>query len=574
MAGGTRTDLQQRVLDHDWAATPLGAVGGWSPTVRATVGNCLNSRFPMVFMVGSELVMVYNDAYAPMLGARHPAALGAPLAEVWSDIWPTIGPMVAGVQRGQATYSEDLPLAVTRDGFVEDTWFTFSFSPVVEPGGVVAGVLDTAVESTDRVLAARRLALLQRLAARLPLPRRAGAADICSVALSVLAEHPDDVPFAAAYLSADEGALPELVASSGFAGGAALAGHEVTELVRRTVVGGAVVPVEHVREQPGQLSLFGVRSTSAVEPGLAVLVPLAAAGQDTSVGALLLGVNPRLRLDDAYRGFLTLLAGQVGAVVAEAQAVDRERRLAGEATELEQARGRFFAEVAVTLQRSVLGPTTLPAGFAVHYEPATEMLEVGGDWYDVVDLPGGRYGVVVGDVVGRGLPSAAVMGQLRSAARASLLESRSPAQVLETLDRFAALVPGATCSTVFCGVVDPAEASLHYSSAGHLPAVLVAADGAPLLLERGRGLPLAVAEGVLRGEAEQQLGPGSTLLLYTDGLVERRDEVLDEGIERAARALSEGRHLPPAQLADLLTDQLLEDDREDDVAFLLYRTAG
>jgi serine phosphatase RsbU (regulator of sigma subunit) len=213
----------------------------------------------------------------------------------------------------------------------------------------------------------------------------------------------------------------------------------------------------------------------------------------------------------------------------------------------------------------------LPPGFAAHYEPATGTLEVGGDWYDVVDLPDGGYGVVVGDVVGRGLSAAAVMGQLRSAGRALLLESRSPAHVLSALDRFAALVPGAAVSTAFCGVIDPRAGTLRYSSAGHPPAILVDADGGSRLLEKSGGLPLAVVPGLERSEAEVALPAGSTLLLYTDGLVERRDEALDEGIARTIEILVRGRHLDAADLSGLLTERLLGDAPDDDVAFLLYR---
>ncbi|MDQ4103009.1 MAG: SpoIIE family protein phosphatase, partial [Actinomycetota bacterium] len=124
------------------------------------------------------------------------------------------------------------------------------------------------------------------------------------------------------------------------------------------------------------------------------------------------------------------------------------------------ARARAYDEqrtVALALQRSLLGPTDLPAGLAARYEPASDTLEVGGDWYDVIALPDGRIGVVVGDVVGRGLPAAAVMGQLRSAGRALLLKNNTPAQVLTVLDKFAALVNGARCSTVFLRRRPPAR---------------------------------------------------------------------------------------------------------------------
>jgi serine phosphatase RsbU (regulator of sigma subunit) len=169
------------------------------------------------------------------------------------------------------------------------------------------------------------------------------------------------------------------------------------------------------------------------------------------------------------------------------------------------------------------------------------------------------------------LPAAAVMGQLRSAGRALLLESHSPAQVLSALDRFAALVPGAACSTAFCAVVDPTTSTLRYSSAGHVPAIVVDSGGASRLLTGAGSLPLAVADDLVRPEAEILLRPGGTLLLYTDGLVERRNEDLDAGMARAVTALTDGRHLAPGQLVALLTDQLLDDAPDDDVALLLYR---
>jgi serine phosphatase RsbU (regulator of sigma subunit) len=228
--------------------------------------------------------------------------------------------------------------------------------------------------------------------------------------------------------------------------------------------------------------------------------------------------------------------------------------------------------VALALQRSILGPTDLPPGFAVRYEPAGT-LEVGGDWYDVVVFPDGRYGLVVGDVVGRGLLAATVMGQLRSAGRALLLENNTPAHVLDALDRFARLIPEAFFTTVFCAVVDPFSHTMRYSSAGHVPAILVHADGTHQLLEDAKALPLATVKGPDRPEATVDLTPGSTLMLYTDGLVERRgDYSLDTGIDRATTVLVATNDLAPEEVADQLLGKLLDDDHDDDVAFLIYRT--
>ncbi|MFD2416812.1 SpoIIE family protein phosphatase [Amycolatopsis pigmentata] len=243
---------------------------------------------------------------------------------------------------------------------------------------------------------------------------------------------------------------------------------------------------------------------------------------------------------------------------------------------LQRALGRARAfddqrKVALTLQRSLLGPAGLPDAFAVRYEPASATLEVGGDWYDVVSLPSGRYGVVVGDVVGRGLPAATVMGQLRSAARALLLENNSPAEVLTALDRFSTLIPAARCCTVFCAVVDSHGHTANYSSAGHLPALLAHPDGTVRRLDEAQSLPLSVRPEVGRPEANTELPAGSTLLLYTDGLVERRRELIDLGIGRAATVLTESAERPPEDIADDLAARLLAGDHEDDVAFLIYR---
>ncbi|HEY3866745.1 MAG TPA: SpoIIE family protein phosphatase [Actinocrinis sp.] len=226
--------------------------------------------------------------------------------------------------------------------------------------------------------------------------------------------------------------------------------------------------------------------------------------------------------------------------------------------------------VALTLQRSILGPTVLPPGFAVHYSPALGALEVGGDWYDVLTLPDGSYGVVIGDVVDHGLPAAAVMGQLRSAARALLAEGHGPARVLTALDAFAELIPGARCATVFCAIVDDAAGTVHYSSAGH-PWAIIDDGRKHVLLTEAQSAPLAVRRTVHRRQAQAALPPGSTLLAYTDGLVERRGEIVDVGIGRAADALARHRDASPAQLAHLLADQLIDADHDDDDAFLIYR---
>lgn len=227
-------------------------------------------------------------------------------------------------------------------------------------------------------------------------------------------------------------------------------------------------------------------------------------------------------------------------------------------------------EVALALQRAVLGPSRLPPGFAVRYEPATRPLEVGGDWYDVVELADGRIGLAVGDCVGHGLAAAAAMGQLRSACRAGLLRAEGPVDTLNALDQFVNHTVDAALATVFCAVLDPVTGELVYSSAGHPPAVIAHADGAVESLERAGSVPLGVRRTLTRPSAEAVIERGAALLLYTDGLIERRGHPLEEGISRAEDLL-----VPDAN-AELLADRVMsgmrpDDGYADDVALLLYR---
>ena len=254
------------------------------------------------------------------------------------------------------------------------------------------------------------------------------------------------------------------------------------------------------------------------------------------------------------RALLALLCGYLGQALHRVHQTDQQR------------------ETALALQRAILGPAWLPAGFAARYEPANRPLEVGGDWYDIVELPDGRIGIVVGDCVGHGLDAATVMGQLRSACRALLLQDASAAQTLTAMDRFAALIPGAICSTVFCGLFDRDEGRLTYSSAGHPPGILALPDGRTQLLEDGRSFPLAVRPGIERTEASCTVPARAALLLYTDGLVERRRRCMDTGIAQAGAAVLRGGSAAVEDVATAIMTAMAPDGGyEDDVALVLYR---
>jgi PAS domain S-box-containing protein len=279
--------------------------------------------------------------------------------------------------------------------------------------------------------------------------------------------------------------------------------------------------------------------------------PLDGAGSSAIVAELPAGST----VSAEVRELFSLLTSHLAQVLAKAR-------------DYEQAR-----TVALTLQHAILAPTELPHGFAARYTPAVPPLEVGGDWYDVVPLPGELTGLVVGDCVGRGLPAAAVMGQLRSASQAVLLRAPGPAEALTDLDSFASRIPGAECTTVFCAIIDAAAATVTYSCAGHPPPILVTAAGSYQLLDQARSLPLGMLPvGWQRSQATAALPPGATLMLYTDGLVERRHQPLDKGIDAAAVTMSEHAEDHPDEVADhVMSDMTPVAGYEDDVAVLLYR---
>jgi serine phosphatase RsbU (regulator of sigma subunit)/anti-sigma regulatory factor (Ser/Thr protein kinase) len=251
---------------------------------------------------------------------------------------------------------------------------------------------------------------------------------------------------------------------------------------------------------------------------------------------------------------LTVLAGRLGQGLQRVHQVDQQR------------------ETALALQHAILGPSQLPRGFSVRYQAASRPLQVGGDWYDIVDLDDGRIAFVVGDCVGHGLAAATVMGQVRSACRALLFGNPSPAAALSGLDRFAARLPGAQSTTAVCVVLDPETGELVYSSAGHPPPVLVHADGATRMLDDGHTIALGVRSDWVRPEGRVTMPARATLLLYTDGLVERRRSPLELGLERLTTAVQDGRVSALEELADQIMSGLAPSDGyQDDVVLLLYR---
>jgi serine phosphatase RsbU (regulator of sigma subunit) len=251
------------------------------------------------------------------------------------------------------------------------------------------------------------------------------------------------------------------------------------------------------------------------------------------------------------------------------QAADRA------ALAIRAGRSRADEAAAGALQRS-LAPQQLPAfpglDLAARYVPGS-LSGVGGDWYDVFALPGGRIGLTIGDVMGHGLRAATVMGRLRSALRAYALEFGDPATVIERLDRsIQHFEPGQTATVVYA-VFDPQAGTVRLATAGHMPPVVSTPGSRAELVDLAAELMLGVEPGVRRHTVEVELAQGGLFCLFTDGLVERRGQDLDDSLERLRRALNPEVSSAEAACADVMSDLIGSDRTEDDVALLVVRRA-
>jgi hypothetical protein len=343
-------ELASLMRGKDWrAACPIGAPDLWPQSLKTVVQLMLDSRYAMWLGWGPELAFLYNDAYARMtLGRKHPWALGRPAQEVWQEIWDEIGPRAAKVVRtGQATWDEGLRLFLERLGFPEETFHTFSYSPILDDTGDVGGMLCVVTEDTERTIGERRLKTLRDLAAH-TIQEGTSAEEACLAAAQIVHANPWDVPFALVYLAEGESGRARLAAASGLARGTP-ASPETVELgsaddrwsFRLVAETGTSLTIDNLTARFGRLS-----SGPWPDPlQQAVVLPMAKSGLTTLAGFIVAGISSRRPLDDGYRGFLDLLAGQITLAVANAQAYQAERRRAEALAELDRAKTAFFSNV-------------------------------------------------------------------------------------------------------------------------------------------------------------------------------------------------------------------------------------
>lgn len=330
----------------DWSQTSLGAVETWSQSLKTAVRIMVTSRQAMFVWWGEELINLYNDAYRSILGGKHPEALGQPAAVVWQEIWDQVGPRAAtALSQNQGTYDEALLLLMERNGYPEETYYTFSYSPVPDDDGSIGGIICANTEDTPRIIGERQLTLLKELAAKTADARTFDEA--CTVSAKCLGTNPYDIPFALIYLIDANQQRAVLAGSSGIQPGHAIAPATVALDDNSLWSFADVVKSHQICVMSGLETRFHDLPTGAWEqpPQTAVAVAISPSGQTGKAGILVVGLNPFRLFDEAYQSFIDLVSAQIAASIANAQAYEEERKRAEALAELDRAKTTFFSNV-------------------------------------------------------------------------------------------------------------------------------------------------------------------------------------------------------------------------------------
>jgi PAS domain S-box-containing protein len=338
-------EMGERMRRFDWPHTSLGAAERWPQSLKTSVRIMLTSRQPMFVWWGDELVNLYNDAYKTIVGGKHPACLGQPAAQVWREIWDQVGPRAATAMRdNEGTYDEGLLLIMERNGYPEETYYTFSYSPVPNDEGGTGGILCANSDHTQQIVSERQLALLRELAASAAEARTVDEA--CALSAAALAADRHDLPFTLLYTVERPSGAAVLAGSSGVPTGSQAA-------PRRIAQGDATWPIADIFDAGVALPL---RELDSRWPGLprgpwkqpvrdALGVPIPFAGRTDAGVVLIAGLSPVRQLDDGYHRFLDLVAGQIASNLGRARAYAAERQRATELAELDRAKTVFFSNV-------------------------------------------------------------------------------------------------------------------------------------------------------------------------------------------------------------------------------------
>jgi PAS domain S-box-containing protein len=356
LAGGG--EMAALIATIDWSKTPLGPMDTWPQSLRTTVSLCLSSTFPILVAWGPEYIQIYNDAYRPICGGKHPQSMGEPFKVCWATALPVVGDKFDRAQQGEGTYIRDQRMFLDRDGYLEEAFMTFSFSPIRAESGEVGGIFHPITETTAQVLNARRSQTLRDLSADI-----ADARTVDDIGAGLAGQYEQlslDVPFLLFYQRDEVSGQLHLRGSVGIEAGHALA-------PRQASLDDACWPFAQAaahgkaQQMDGLAARFGGTPCGPYDeaPDSALVLPVSLPGQQEVFGFLVAGVSARRAVDDDYRNFYGLLNAAFNTAVGNVTAYEQEQRRAEELARIDRAKTAFFSNVSHEFRTPltlILGP--------------------------------------------------------------------------------------------------------------------------------------------------------------------------------------------------------------------------
>ena len=344
MGGG---EMGRLIRSMDWSKTSLGPVTGWPQSLRTTVSICLASDLPICVIWGPGLVQLYNDAYRVICGDKHPRSMGQNFPECWSEAWSVIGEAHDSALTGDTAFLESQHIFLERHGYVEECFFTFSFSPIRDEAGRVGGLFHPVIEMTTKMLSERRARALRDLTAYTS--KAKSVDEVLALSAETFADCDLDLPFTLLYALDPDGEQARLVGASGLKADAVASLSTVCLVndehalwpLAEVIRSGAAVQINDVGQRIGTAAL----GPCPEPPSAALALPIIRPGADRPAAIFIAGISPRLPMNEAYRTFYDLLASGVTAAVANAGAFDDARRRAKALAELDRAKTVFFSNV-------------------------------------------------------------------------------------------------------------------------------------------------------------------------------------------------------------------------------------